>query len=180
MSAIGRNEPCSCGSGKKAKRCCGTRRGPSEAELAKAFLSAQSVDAAHRLVRLGPDEFREMFHEMTDLPGRHLELQVPLPRLLPPALEALRAVVERADDASDELVNAAVALVDTPQQRAAFARAVIDLASSGTVDRDVADVAIVDLDVRRTSAFMQMSLLHAVSVSVGATRTPSGLLVAAR
>jgi hypothetical protein len=56
----------------------------------------------------------------------------------------------------------------------------IYVAGSGTVDREVADVAIVDLDVRRTSAFMQMSLLHAVSVSIGAPRRPSALLVAAR
>jgi hypothetical protein len=33
---------------------------------------------------------------------------------------------------------------------------------------------------RASSSFMRMSLLHALSVLVGATRTPSGLLVVAR
>ena len=76
MSAIGRNEPCPCGSGKKAKRCCGARRGPSDAELAKAFLATRSREAAVRLVRHGLDEIHELFDEMLELPGRHLALQV--------------------------------------------------------------------------------------------------------
>ncbi|MDP9420813.1 MAG: SEC-C metal-binding domain-containing protein [Actinomycetota bacterium] len=41
MAGVGRNEPCWCGSGVKAKRCCGVRRGPSGPELAKAFLVEQ-------------------------------------------------------------------------------------------------------------------------------------------
>src|SRR5215211_7617635 len=35
MAQQGRNERCQCGSGRKVKRCCGVRRGPSEAVLAK-------------------------------------------------------------------------------------------------------------------------------------------------
>ena len=182
MSAIGRNERCRCGSGKKVKRCCGVRHGPSEAELAKAFLATTSREAVHRLARLSSDEFHELFEAMVDLPGRHLALQVPLPRLFTPELDALRSVVEHNDDASDELVDAAVACVDTPEHRAALARAVLDLAHSDVIDEAVADVAIVDLDLRRESAFMRMrmSVLAAMSVLAGAIRTPSGLLVAAR
>jgi hypothetical protein len=180
MSAIGRNERCPCGSGKKAKRCCGARRGPSESELAKAFLATQSRVAGRRVARRALDEVHESFDAMLDLPRRHLCLQVALPRLLPPEIEALRYIDEDDDDRSDELVDRALVRVDTPVQRAALARAVLDLADAGTVDRDIADVTIVDLDSRRSSAFMRMSLLHAVSVSVGASRTPSGLLVVAR
>jgi hypothetical protein len=181
MSAIGRNERCPCGSGKKAKRCCGARRGPSESELAKAFLATQSRVAARRVARRTLEEVHESFDAMLDLPGRHLSLQVPLPRLLPPEIEALRyAIDEDDDDRTDELVDRALVRVDTPVQRAALARAVLDLADAGTVERDIADVTIVDLDSRRSSAFIRMSLLHAVSVSVGASRTPSGLLVVAR
>lgn len=179
MAAIGRNQPCRCGSGKKTKHCCGVRRGPSDAELAKAFLATRSREAALRLFRFDLDEIRALFDEMLDLPGRHLALQVPLPRLLPPALEALRAVVDDNGDASDEVVDAALALVDTPEQRAAFARAVLELAAAGAVEHDVAETVVLDLDPG-SSAFMRMSLLHAVSVSVGATQTPSGLLVVAR
>jgi len=56
---------------------------------------------------------------------------------------------------------------------------VIELAASGAIDRDLADTVIVDLHSRESS-FMPMSLLHAMSVLVGATRTPSGLVVVAR
>jgi len=179
MGAIGRNERCSCGSGKKTKHCCGVRHGPSEAELAKAFLAIRSREAALRLVRLGLDEVHELFDEMLVLPGQHLTLQVPLPRLFAPELEALRTVVERDGNASDELVDSALARLDTPQQRVALVEAVLELAASGSIDHDVADTAIVDLD-SQMSSFMRMSLLHALSVSAGAMRTPSGLVVATR
>ncbi len=180
MSAIGRNEPCRCGSGKKTKRCCGARRGPSDAELAKAFLATHAREAAPRLVRLPVEEIHELFDDMLDLPGHHLALQVALPRLFPPELEALRYAIDDDDsDRTDALVTSAVALVDTPQQRAQIARAVLDLADAGVINPALADTAIVDLE-SRPSSLLRMSLLHAVSVSVGASRTPSGLLVAAR
>jgi hypothetical protein len=180
MSAMGRNEPCRCGSGKKTKRCCGVRHGPSEAELAKAFLATHGRQAARRLGRLSTDELHELFDEMLDLPARHLSLQAPLPRLFTPELEALRAAIDDDDpDRTDELVESALGRVDTPQQRARLARAVRDLTNTGLIDDAVADTAIVDLD-SRSSALMRMSLLHAVSVSAGASRTPSGLLVVSR
>jgi hypothetical protein len=42
MAQQGRNERCPCGSGRKVKRCCGVQRGPSEVELAKAWLYQQA------------------------------------------------------------------------------------------------------------------------------------------
>jgi hypothetical protein len=179
MSAVGRNEPCPCGSGRKTKRCCGARRGPSDAELATAFLAARSREAAVRLVRYGLDDIHDLVDDMLDLPARHLALQLPLPRLFPPRLEALRTVIEHDGDASDELVDSALACVDSPQQRAALARAVLELAASGAIDRDLADTVVVDLNTD-SSSFMRMSLLYAVSVLIGATHTPSGLVVVAR
>ena len=44
MAQEGRNARCRCGSGRKVKRCCGVRRGPSEAELAKAWLHQQACE----------------------------------------------------------------------------------------------------------------------------------------
>ena len=87
MSAIGRNQPCRCGSNKKTKHCCGVPHGPSESELAKAFLAGQARDAARRLIRLSEDELHDLFEEMLDLPEEHLSLQLPLPKLLAPELE---------------------------------------------------------------------------------------------
>jgi hypothetical protein len=178
LSAIGRNQPCRCGSKKKTKHCCGVQHGPSDSELAKSFLATQARQAAFRLIRLSEDELHELFDEMLDLPERHLCLQLPLPKLLPPDLEALRYALNDDDlDSVDEHLEAALKLVDNPQQRAGLATAVLALADSGSIDSAVADAAIVDLDSHDTSALMRYSLLHALSVSVGATRTPNGLLV---
>jgi hypothetical protein len=46
MAQQGRNERCPCGSGRKVKHCCGIRPGPSEVELAKAWLQQQARSAA--------------------------------------------------------------------------------------------------------------------------------------
>jgi hypothetical protein len=181
VSAIGRNQPCRCGSKKKTKHCCGVPHGPSDSELAKAFLATQARQAAPRLVRLPDDELDELFDEMLDLPERHLSLQLPLPKLLPPELETLRSAIDADDlDAIDEHLDGALRRVDHPLQRARLARAVLALAENGTIDAGVADTAIVDLDSHGTSSLLRISLLHALSVSVGASPTPAGLLVVSR
>jgi hypothetical protein len=180
VSAIGRNQPCRCGSGKKSKRCCGVPHGPSDAELAKAFLATQGRHAAPRLLRLPTDELHELFDELFELPARHLSLQVPLPRLSSPELEALRWAVDDDDpDAAHDQIGPVLARIDSPEQRARLAHTVLDLAAAGLIDDNLADAAIIDLD-SGSSALMRASLLHAVAVSVGASRTPSGLLVVSR
>lgn len=181
MSAIGRNQPCRCGSKKKTKHCCGIPHGPSEAELAKAFLATHARHAAPRLIRFSLDEIHELFDDMLDLPEQHLSLQLPLPKLLSPELEALRHAIDDDDiDALDEQLEPALKQVDNPLQRASLARAVLALADDGVIDTAVADTAIVDLDSHDTSSLLRTSLLHALSVSVGASRTPAGLLVVSR
>ena len=181
VSAIGRNQACRCGSKKKTKHCCGVPHGPSDTELAKAFLATQARSAARRIIRLSQDELHELFDEMLDLPEQNLSLQLPLPKLLRPELEALRTAIDDDDpDAIDEHLEPALKHVDKPLQRAGLARAVLTLAASGAIKTAVADAAIVDLDSHGSSALMRASLLHALSVSVGATRTPAGLLVVSR
>ncbi len=181
MSAIGRNQPCRCGSKKKTKHCCGVPHGPSDTEMAKAFLATEAREAAQRLIRLSEDELHGLFDKLLDLPEQHLCLQLPLPKLLPPELEALRYAINDDDpDAADEHIEPALRRVDTPLHRAHLARAVLALAASGAVDAAVSDAAILDLDSHGTSALMRTSLLHALSVSVGASRTPAGLLVVSR
>jgi hypothetical protein len=181
VSAIGRNQPCRCGSKKKTKHCCGIPHGPSDTELAKAFLATEARGAARRLMRLSEDELHDLFDEMLDLPEQHLSLQLPLPKLLPPELEALRYAIDDDDpDAADEHLEAALRRIDNPRQRAGLARAVLALAASGAIDAAVVDAAILDLDSHGTSALMRTSLLHALSVSIGASRTPAGLLVVSR
>lgn len=178
MSAFGRNQPCRCGSNKKTKHCCGIQAGPSESELAKAFLATEAHFAFRRLFARSQDELCEIFDEMVDLPQEHLELQLPLPELLPSELEALRHRIEEDDvEAIDKHVGPALACVDDPRQRAGLARAVLSLRDAGAVDTDVAAAAILDLNASGTSELVRSSLLHALSVLAGASCTPAGLLL---
>jgi hypothetical protein len=163
------------------QHCCGVPHGPSEAELAKAFLATEARGAARRLIRLSEDELHDLFEEMLDLPEEHLSLQLSLPKLLAPELEALRYAIDDDDlDAVEEHLEPALKRVDSPLRRAELGRTVLALAAKGTIEPAVADAAIVDLDSHDTSALMRTSLLHALSVSVGASHTPSGLLVVSR
>lgn len=130
-----------------------------------------------RLLRITRDDFDELFDEMLDLPSRDVSLQISLPRLLSPALQALRAAIAYDDDESvADLVGPAVAEMDNPIRRAELVRAVQAFAEAGGVDRLVAAVAVTNLAAGR-SALLRSSLLEALAVSVGAVRTPGGLLV---
>ena len=113
MADQGRNESCGCGSGKKAKRCCGVRRGPTPVEMAKAFLAEQGRWAVMQLLETTRGEFDELFEEMLDLPVRDVSLQLRLPRVCSPELEALRAAVDDDDDEAVEvLVGPVLAQLD--------------------------------------------------------------------
>src|SRR5215207_5994747 len=138
MAQPGRNERCRCGSGRKVKRCCGVRRGPSEAELAKAFLYQQARVAAVVLDARSDDEVVGLLDAAAGLPRQDVSMQLPLPGLLSPALERLRAAV--ADDDPEEVaaaVPAVLAEVDTPLVRAGLVRAVLLLRDAGRVSDEV-------------------------------------------
>lgn len=177
MAKVGRNEPCPCGSGRKAKRCCGVGGGPSEESLARAFLTHASREAAGELRRLPDAELLELFEELWELPAVHLSLQVELPKLLSPALNRLCDAVAD-DDPDPELLDAAVAAIDTPTERARLARAVIAQAEAEAIDGMLANSALLDLgsDSRH---LLRAALLEAVAVWVGTARTPAGLRLAA-
>jgi hypothetical protein len=177
MAQQGRNERCRCGSGRKVKRCCGVRRGPSEAELAKAFLHQQAQAAALVLDRRSDPEVVALLEAATRLPKQEVSMQLPLPRLLSPALERLRAAI--ADDDPDQIaatVPAALVEVDTPLVRAGLVRAVQALREAGRVPAEVAAAAVVE-QASCSTELLKASLLAALRVSVGAATTPSGLLV---
>ena len=180
MAQQGRNERCGCGSGGKVKRCCGVRRGPSEAELAKAFLSQQARSAALVLDTRSDDEVVALLDAAVGLPRQDVSMQLPLPGLLSPALERLRAAV--ADDDPDEVaaaVPAVLAEVDTPIVRAGLVRAVLVLRDAGRVSDAVAAAVAVE-QASRSTELLKASLLAAVAVGVGAATTPAGLLVVSR
>lgn len=180
MASRGRNEWCACGSGLKAKRCCGVERGPSAEELEKAFLAEQKHRWAPMvLVASVEHELEELFSGMLDLPARHYRLQLTLPAVLPPECERLRAAIA-ADDQErfDEAIGPALVSVDVPSARARLVREVLALASADEIHSCLAAVVVVDL-TRPGSSLFESSLIEALAVSAGAARTPSGLLVAA-
>jgi hypothetical protein len=179
VGATGRNQPCDCGSGRKAKLCCGVRRGPSESDLARAFLAAQARWAAPVLGRAldDIDEMTDLFGEVADLPDLDLSCQLRLPRLGSPALEELReAVAAEDEDWEDEALPAALAEVDTPVARAGLARAVIELRDGGQVSPEVAAAALLDLETDG-GVLVCEALLAAVAVQTGTAATPSGLIL---
>jgi hypothetical protein len=178
MAQQGRNERCRCGSGRKVKRCCGVQRGPSEAELAKAFLHQQAQVAALVLNTRSDPEVVALLDAATRLPTQEVSMQLPLPRLLSPALERLRAAVAD-DDPDDEVaaaLPAALAELDTPLVRAGLVRAVQGLREAGRVSDQLAAAAVVE-QASRSTELLKASLLAALRVSVGAATTPAGLLV---
>jgi SEC-C motif-containing protein len=177
VAKVGRNDPCGCGSGRKAKRCCGVQGGPSEESLARAFLAHASRQAARELRRLPDAELGELFEALWELPAAELSLQAELPKLHSPALSRLCDAVAD-EDPDPELLDAVARAIDTPTERARLARAAIAQADAKRIGEKLANAALLDLgsDSRH---LLRAALLEAVAVRVGAARTPAGILLAA-
>jgi hypothetical protein len=179
MPGPGRNQPCPCGSGRKTKRCCGQTRGPSEDQLARAHLAQLARQAIPDLAGLCDRALDHLGEELMDLPSVDFSLLVPLPKLIGPDLQRLRESIEHDDpDWGWDALTAVAKQIDTPQQRARLADAILRLRDRHRINRRQAAYALLDLDSRSTR-FIAASLLEAVAVSVGASRTPGGLHVAA-
>src|SRR5919201_932019 len=97
----GRNQPCPCGSGRKTKRCCGERRGPSADQLARARLAALGRAAVDDLVNLSDRTLDRLEDDLFDLPDLDLSLHVKLPELVGADRRGLeKAMADPADDRS--------------------------------------------------------------------------------
>jgi SEC-C motif len=178
MAKIGRDEPCPCGSGRKAKRCCGVGDGgPSEESRARAFLAAVARNSAPGVGHLSDEAFLALYEEACALPATDLSLQVNLPKLASPELGRLYEAVADNDPDPDLLVEV-TKQIDTPIERARLARAVIAKAEAGAIEERVAAAALLDLGSPQ-AGFLRASLLQAASVQTGAARTPAGMLLAA-
>jgi hypothetical protein len=173
VGKIGRNESCLCGSGRKAKRCCGVPGGPSEESLARAFLTHAARGSAGELRRLSDAELGEFFEALWELPAVDLSLQVELPTIRSPTLNRLCDAVAN-EDPDPELLEAVVGTIDTPTERARLARAVIAQAEAKVIDERLANAALLDLG-SGSRRLLRAGLLEAVAVSVGA----AGVLLAA-
>lgn len=177
MAEAGRNQPCECGSGRKAKRCCGVRKGPSEAALAKAALASAARSMAIVLMDHQEWELEELCAQMLSLPTRDLSLLVRLPKLRDAVTERLsRAIADDDVEGAQVVLPQALEQVDTPAARVQLARAVLALVEGGRIDAQLGAAAVIDL-ASGSQAFLRASLLQAVAVTTGTTRTPAGLMV---
>ncbi len=179
MPGPGRNEPCPCGSGRKVKRCCGQQRGPSEQQIARAHLAALGHDAAETLAGLSDQALDMLWESLFDLPALDLSLHVKLPDLITPELQRLRDAIadDEPDHGWDELAIV-TAQIDTPQQRARLADALLHLRDQQRVRPSRAAYGIYDLSTP-SQRLLSASLIHTIAVEVGASRTPGGLQIAA-
>jgi hypothetical protein len=178
MAKVGRNDPCPCGSGRKAKHCCGVARGPAERELARAFLATEARAAALSLAGAAESELEELWDELLDAPALDLSLHFPFPKLVPPEVARLVEAIEDGDeDEEDEALENVLDRLDSTVVRAALATALLTLRDAGRIAPRVAAVAFVDLD-SRSRAFVRSSLLQAAAVQAGVAQTPGGLVVA--
>jgi hypothetical protein len=179
VAKVGRNHACPCGSGRKAKRCCGVRGGPSEESLARAFLTHASREAAWELRHVQERDFEEVLGKLVELPELDLSLQAELPKLLSPALDRVcEAFAVDDPDAAEEPFGELLGAIDTQLERARLARAVIALRAAGRLDAKLAAAALIDL-ASGSRELVAASLLQAVAVRAGAARTPAGVLLAA-
>jgi hypothetical protein len=179
MPRPGRNELCPCGSGRKVKRCCGQQRGPSEEQLARAHVALLARDATADLEGLSERALDHLWEQLLDIPATDLSLLVSLPKLIGPDLKRLQEAISRDDpDWGWDALTTVAEQIDTPQQRAKLADALVRLRDQQRLNRRQAAAALLDLDSRSTR-FIAASLLDAVAISVGVERTPGGLHIAA-
>lgn len=114
-----------------------------------------------------------------NLPGVDYSLLVTLPKLIGPDLQRLRESIEHDDpDRGWDALTAVHKQIDTPQQRARLAEAIVRLRDQRRINRRQAAYALLDLSTRSTR-FVAASLLEAAAVSAGVSRTPGGLHIAA-
>ncbi len=179
MPGPGRNDPCPCGSNRKVKRCCGQQRGPSEEQLARAHVALLARDATSDLQGLSERALDHLWEQLLDVPTTDLSLLVTLPKLIGPDLKRLQEAISRDDPAWGwDALTTVAKQIDTPQQRAKLADALVRLRDQHRLNRRQAAAALLDLDSRSTR-FIAASLLDAVAISVGVERTPGGLHLAA-
>jgi hypothetical protein len=168
-----------CGSGRKVKRCCGEQRGPSHDQLERAFIAEHARWAASEIGDLPTRTLAQLWTRLADLPDIDLSLVLPLPTLITPELtQLLQAARDDDPGSADDVVDIVVDTVDTPEQRAALAHAVINLRDTGKLSPRQAAAAIIDLE-SKSQTLIRSSLINAIFIKTGRMRTPGGLRVAA-
>jgi hypothetical protein len=177
MAKVQRNQPCPCGSGQKAKRCC---YGPTKFVDVRVMPLEMTQEALDVLAGTEKIEMRALFDQLLYLPELDLSLQVPLPAILTPDVDrAVRALRDDDGDEFDRALETVVSMVDTVSRRIDLAQAVIALREEGRISPKLAAIAVFELDRPESSLFVS-SVAESIGILAGRERTPTGLLVAAR
>ena len=177
MAKIRRNEPCPCGSGSKAKRCC-------QAPHAYVDVRVLPLDLCQNVVNDLPGstqtEMRALFDQLVCLPSIDTSLQVQLPGIITPDMDrAVNALRNDDEDGFNIALGRVVTAVDTLEGRIGLALAVIELRDHGRISPKLAAVAVLELD-REQSAFFLSSVAESLIVLASDQPTPAGLFVATR
>ena len=129
MPRPGRNEPCPCGSGQQGQALLRSSTAvPAEDQLARAHVALLAREAAPDIAGLSDNALHHLWEDLLDLPATDLSLLVTLPKLIGPDLQRLRESI--ADDDPDwgwDALTTVAAQIDTPQQRAQLADALVHL-----------------------------------------------------
>jgi hypothetical protein len=177
MAKIKRNEPCPCGSGSKAKRCC---QAPHAYVDVRVLPLELCQDVVNDLPGSTQAEMQALFDQLVYLPAVDASLRVRLPDIITPDMErAINALRDDDDTTFDEALGKVVPAVDTLERRIELAQTVIELRDQGRIPAKLAAVAVLELD-REESAFFLSSVAESLAVLAGGQPMPAGLLVATR
>ena len=177
MTKIRRNEPCPCGSGSKAKRCCQAPHAYVDVRVLPLDL-CQSV--VNDLAGSTQAEMRALFDQLVYLPAIDASLQVRLPGIISTDMDrAIHALRDDHGSVFDEALGRVVTAVDTLERRIELAQAVIALRDQGRIPAKVAAVAVLELD-RDESVFFLSAVAESLAALASSEPTPAGLLTATR
>jgi hypothetical protein len=178
MAKVDRRERCRCGSGKRAKRCCGVSVRAEVEDRARAELSELVHAVCGPLLRHSGAELHALLAQVTELPRLEASLAWPLPRIHPPEVEAVRAAVDAEDlEGVKAALPAAVAAVDSQMGRAHLARTLLGMRDAGRLHPDLAAAAVVDL-ASGSPQLLTASLVQALVRDARVARSPDGLILA--
>lgn len=178
MGKLLRSRPCSCGSGRPARSCCGRFRRVSERDAAIAHVRRQSRRGWETVSPFSSEAIAALQDEAAALPARSETFSAALSTGRDPVgsdVRRLGRALQRAGSPDHPAVHAALRRADTPVARAAVAKAIAALRESGEVDEYLAGAALFDLSGYR-SRITDAALLAAAATVSGrpvAARTPA-------
>lgn len=163
-----KNGPCPCGSGRRAKRCCGVNwpdaAGAQQMALLKRAARQRSGAITHRC----EDCQTELSLQMLLIPEHHPRCRLVLPHPLPDVLVSLQDAMCTADgDAIADALVPAVKLMDTAAVRFSLGQAVIALEEQGGCSAELCAMALDDLTASHNSALIMTALCTTLSEDAG-------------